>query len=144
VRKTCNTPQVITETILCAKTCTVKWNDAPVAKFSFDNYVISDDSQYFDSENLSQRQMRWALYCGDALIYEFGFGNHSDSITELSNGSTYSQMNLGLNNIDILNFVESIPSTIVPLKTKFRLYLDVKDDSGIESENISNVYYFTI
>jgi hypothetical protein len=139
----CNTPQVIEERILCAKICTEKFNDTPESMFRFEDFVLYDDSQYFDSGDISFRQVKWRLYTEDYLIYEFGFGDYYDIIQELSNGSTYSEFNLGNKNEDILAFIESLPNTIVPNGTKFTIYIDIKDNTGIESQNISNKYCFT-
>lgn len=139
----CNTPLVVKERIICSEICAVKFNDNPVAKFSFDNFVISDDSEYFDGVSASDRQVKWAIYSGGDLVYNFGFGDYFDSVPELSNGSIYSQLILGDGNTDILAFVESLPSTAVPAGTKLTIYIEVKDDTNIQSENISNKYCFT-
>lgn len=139
----CNTPEQIEERILCAKICKEKFNDNPIASFEYDNFILSDSSTYFDNGNVPNRQVRWRIYTEGFLVYEFGFGNYNDNIVELGNGSTYGELILGNKNVDILAFIESQPSTIVLKGTKFTTYIDVKDDSGIESQNISNKYCFT-
>ena len=123
--------------------CTDKFNDTPISEFKFDNFVLVDDSKYFDTGDISFRQLRWRLYTEGYFIYDFGFGEYYNSIPELTNGSTYGELNLGSMNADILAFIESLPNTIVPNGTQFTIYIDVKDNTGIESQNISNKYCFT-
>jgi hypothetical protein len=139
----CNTPQIVEERIICAKICTEKFNDTPISEFKFENYVLYDNSEYFDNGDISYRQIRWRLYIEDFLILDFGYGGYLENIVELGNGSTFSELKLGIKNTDILAYIESLPNTIVPVGTKFTLYLDVKDNTGIESQNISNKYCFT-
>lgn len=139
----CNNPQIIEERIICAKICQEKFNDNPIASFSFENFVLSDDSQYFDTGGFDNREVKWSLYSDEYLIYDFGYGKYYDSVSELSNGSTYSRLILGDLNVDMIGFVESLPNTIVPDDTKFTLYIEVKDNTGISSTNISNKYCFT-
>ena len=139
----CNTPQIIEERIICAVVCTDKFNETPVSAFKFEDFVLFDNSQFFDKGNISFRQVRWSLYTEGFLIYDFGFGGYLDVVPELANGSTYSEFDLGNKNTDILAYIESLPNTIVPKGTKFTLYIDVKDNTGIESQNISNKYCFT-
>lgn len=139
----CNDPQEIQETILCAKICTVKFNDNPIAKFSYDGFILSDDSEYFDTGDVSLREVRWSVYSDGSLIYDFEFGGYFDVIPELSNSSIYKSLILGDKNVDILTFIESLPNTIVPVGTKFIIYVDIRDTMGIENNNISNKYCFT-
>lgn len=138
----CNTPVIITEKIVCAKTCTNKFNETPIAKFEFSGYTLNDDSDYFDSGNVSTREVRWTIYCDGFLIYDFDYGYYLDGIPELSNGSTYNSLIMGELNIDVISFLETLPNTIIPVGTKFTLYLDVKDNTGVISQNISNKYCF--
>ena len=140
---TCNTPIEIEERILCAKICTERFNDNPIARFRFSDFVLIDDSTYFDKGDVSFRQIRWRIYVDDSLIYDFDFGGYFDTVPELSNGSIYSELDLGNKNTDILAFIESLPNTIVPNGTKFTIYVDVRDNMGIENENLSNKYCFT-
>lgn len=139
----CNNPQTITERIICAKTCTEKMNDSPIAKLSFSGTTVYDSSQYFDSGNVSQRQIRWKIYTEEILVYEFGYNDYNLVIPELGNGSTYGLLNLGLNNQDILTFLQSLPNTIIPNDTEFKIYIDVADSTDVISQNISNVFIFT-
>ena len=140
----CNSPQTIETNISCAKFCTTKFNDAPIAELTYNSYVLSDSSVYYDINSIADRQVRWSLYVEDTLIYDFGFNYYYNTITELSNGSTYDELNLGVQNGDIKTFIETLPNTIIPTNTTFVIFIDVKDDTGIENTNISNKYYFTI
>lgn len=139
----CNNPIIIEEKIVCAVTCATKFNQNPNAKFRFLNFVLYDDSEYFDTSNESNRQIRWLLYVGDTLIYDFGFGNYFDEIPEFSNGSTYNEFNMGIYNTDMLAFLQSLPNTIVSSDITLTLLMDVKDSTGIQNTNLSNKYNFT-
>jgi len=132
----------IIDTIICAKACTYKFNESPVAKFSFENYVLSDDSTYFDGDLSSLRQINWKVYVDEYLVYDFGWNFIHDIVIPLGNGSTYGQLNLGILNQDILSMLEALPSTIIAEGTVLDIFLDVKDDSGIMNQNISNKYKF--
>lgn len=133
----------ITERVICAKVCTKRFNDAPLAKFSFSNFILSDDSTYFDDDNLSERQIRWKVYVGNYFFYDFGWNYVLDVVPGYPISTTYKDLNLGVNNSYILSFLNSLESVIIPFGTKLCIRLDVKDSSGIESTNISNTYCFT-
>ncbi len=132
----------VTDRIICAKVCYEQFNDNPVAKFLFSDYVLLDDSTYYDDNILGSRESRWKVFIGDYFFYDFGWNNINDSVIALGNGSTYGQLILGFQNQDIIALFESLPSTQVPVGTKFCMQLDVRDDSGVESNNISNTYCF--
>lgn len=136
------TQPIVTDKIICAKVCYQQFNDNPLAKFSFSNYVLSDDSTYYDDNLISLREIRWKVYVGNYFFYDFGWNNVNDIVLALGNGSTYGQLDLGFQNQDIIALFESLPSTQVPVGTKFCIQLDVRDDSGVESNNISNTYCF--
>jgi hypothetical protein len=138
----CNRQPEITENIICAKVCYIKFNDEPFARLSFEDFKLTNISEFFDSQT-NLRKARWKLYIGTQLLYTFGWGNLTDVIPELSNGSTYNELVLGLNNSDIIAFISSFPSTIIPLGMKFSISLEVKDSMGIQNLNNSNKYFFT-
>lgn len=131
----------IEERIICAKPCLTKFNESPIAKFSFEDFVISDASEYFDSDLVSNRQVRWKVYVGDYFFYDFGW-HYYNEVNPLGNGSTYGEMFLGDKNIDILAYLSSLPSIFINKGQKLCMRLDVRDDSGIESLNVSNTYCF--
>lgn len=133
----------IDEKIICAKVCFNRFNAAPLARFSFSDFILSDNSTYFDDGNTSQRQIRWKVYVGSYFFYDFGWNNFSDIVPGYPVFTTYEDLNLGINNTYILSFLNSLGSTIIPIGTKLCIRLDVKDSSGIESTNISNTYCFT-
>jgi hypothetical protein len=133
----------ITERVICAKACTKRFNDTPLAKFSFSDFILSDDSLYYDDDNISERQIRWKVYVGSYFFYDFGWNNLLDTVTGYPVVTTYNELNLGINNSYILSFLNSLESVIIPFGTKLCIRLDVKDSSGIESTNISNTYCFT-
>lgn len=138
----CNNQPTITETIICAKACTVRLNDSPTAKLSYSGSTLSDDSTYFDG-NATGRLIRWKVYTSSYFFYDFGWNLQTDIVPELSNGSSYEQMDLGVNNSTILTYFESLPNTIIPNGTQFEILMDVKDSMGVENTNESNKYKFT-
>jgi hypothetical protein len=133
----------INEKIVCAKVCFNRFNDAPLARFSFSDSILSDNSTYFDDGDTIQREIRWKVYVGNYFFYDFGWNNLSDIVPDYPVFTTYGDLNLGLNNTYILSFLNSLESIIIPIGTKLCIRLDVKDSSGIESTNISNTYCFT-
>ena len=137
----CNRELIITNRILCAKACTTPLNELPIAALAFSGTTLYDNSTYFDS--YVNHYIRWVVYNEDTLIYDFDFNNSEDFVLELSNGSTYKQMNLGVSNGDILSFLESLPNTIIPIGTKFTIYIEVSDSTGLINNNISNKYCFS-
>ena len=136
------TQPIVNDKIICAKVCYQQFNDNPLAKFLFNDYVLSDDSTYYDNGIDSLREVRWKVYVGNYFFYDFGWNNVNDIVLVLGNGSTYGQLDLGFQNQDIIALFESLPSTQVPVGTKFCIQLDVRDNSGVESNNISNTYCF--
>src|SRR5574343_1190707 len=136
----CKTPQTITQTILCAKVCYKKMTN-PTAKMLFNSWSLNDDSTYFDDN--SNRQAAWFIYTENMLFKEIEYGGINDIIPDMTNGSTYGSLILGLNNSDILSYLESIPNTQIPSGTKFTIFIEVKDSNGLLNENLSNKYVFT-
>lgn len=135
-------PQTSSEYVItCARVCS-KLNQAPIADMQFDEYLLIDVSTYFDNGVDTNRQVRWEIYVGEYLIYDFGYGFYNDAIPELGNGSMYSILNLGLENEDIINFLETLPSTIITPDIKFTVKMTVKDNTGVESENSITTYNF--
>ena len=139
----CNTPITVVERIICARLCTERFNDTPVAVLNFSGITLSDDSLYYDSGVTASREIRWGVYVGNTLIYDFGFNGANDTITELGNGSTYGSIDMGVNNQDMIYFLDNLPNTIIPIGTTFSMYIEVRDDTGVMSQNISNVFMFT-
>lgn len=137
----CNTPQTITEKILCAKVCYNKIT-YPVAKLLFKDWVLFDDSTYYDGD-ITNRQIGWLVYVNDVLYKEIGYGLSNEIIPFFGNGSTYGNIFLGVNNQDFYNYIESFPNTQIPIGTKFTIFIQVIDSNGYSNQNISNKYTFT-
>jgi hypothetical protein len=70
----------VTDRIICAKVCYEQFNDNPVAKFLFSDYVLLDDSTYYDDDIIASREIRWKVYIGDYFFYDFGWNNINDII----------------------------------------------------------------
>lgn len=139
----CNSIVTVTDTLICAKACTVKFNEQPLAVLGFTGTTLSDESEYFDKGDISGRQVRWTIYIGDYLFYDFGYNGYFDVVPELANGSIYSTLDLGISNADILAFIEGQQNVIVPEGTKFTMFIEVEDNTGIVSDNVSNKYCFS-
>lgn len=138
----CNNKITVKERILCAKECAVKFNDAPIPVFTFTGETLVDGSTYFDSIDMG-REAKWIVYVDDEIVYEFGYGLLTDNISEFSNGSTYGVFITGVNGENIIDFLNTLINTEVNKGITFRVELNVKDSTGIESEIESNKYYFT-
>lgn len=137
----CQTTTETTYRVICATICEKK-NDAPIALYMFENYLLVDMSEYFDDQNDTNRQVKWEIYVDDFLVYDFGFGNYNDPITELSNGSIYSVLNLGNENEEIIDFLESLPTTFITNDVTLEVRMTVKDNTGVQSENFYTSYKF--
>lgn len=138
----CNNQITITERILCAKECAVKFNNTPIPSFTFTGETLVDDSLYFDGIDTG-REAKWIVYVDDELVYEFGYGLLTDNISEFTNGSTYGAFITGTNGENIINFLNTLPNTEVNNGITFRVELNITDSTGIENEIESNKYYFT-
>lgn len=128
-------------TISCAVLCD-KPNDAPVAKFRFEDFFLIDESEFYDGGSTNLRQVNWKVWVSDYLVYDFGWGYYTDIIPDIGNGSIYSIFDVGQNNQDIITLIEGLPSVNVTNKITFTITLSVKDDSGVESTITENTYLF--
>ena len=137
----CQTTTNSNYVVSCARVCE-KFNTAPIAEMFFDTFLLIDVSTYYDNGDDTNRLIKWEIYVGEYLVYDFGYGLYNDPISELANGSIYSVLNLGDENDDIISFLESLPSTIINSDVTLEVKLTVKDNSGVESENIAATYKF--
>lgn len=137
----CQTTQNSDYKVTCSKFCE-KFNTAPIAKAHFDSFLLVDVSTYYDDGSDENKQVKWEIYAEDELIYDFGFGFYNDAITELSNGSIYSVLNLGNQNEDIINFLNNLPFTVITNNVTLEIRMTVKDNTGVQSENVSSSYKF--
>lgn len=133
---------------VCAVICD-RPNDSPIASFEvqgvrgFDDpngrWELVDNSTYFDDGlNINQRQGLWRITINGRLFYDFGFG--VGLIPELANNSTYENLILGNDNIDIINFINSQPNVVLTVSDMVRINYLVKDSTGIQS-NVSQLNY---
>ena len=60
----------------------------------FDTFLLIDVSTYYDNGDDTNRLIKWEIYVGEYLVYDFGYGLYNDPISELANGSIYSVLNL--------------------------------------------------
>jgi len=139
----CETQVDSSYSLICAKICD-KPNEKPVASFRFDNFFLVDTSTFYDDGNVSSRRINWKVYVGvgQYLIYDFGWGYYNDLIPDLANGSTYSILDVGVNNSDIIGLLESLPSTFITKNVTFKLVMYVEDNTGVQSEASENTYTF--
>lgn len=125
---------------VCARLCS-KQNDPPIAKFVYEEFILTEDSTFFDGVPLSSlHQFQWQIFVNNRIIYNFGYGNRGVVIPELSNGSTYDQLNLGLQNIDIFTFINTLPNTSLTPNLPVKIRLNVKDVTGVANIQESNLY----
>ena len=132
--------------ILCARVCP-KPPDYPIAKWVFDkdglnNNVLMDVSTFFDNATNSDRYVRWKIMSSNRVLYDFGWNILTSPILELSNGATHDNFILGVNNIDIINFLNSLPNTFIDNRTPIVITSKVRDSVLQESLLESNRYIF--
>jgi len=65
-----------------------------------------------------------------------------DNITEMNNGSTYGSLRLGVENNGIVNFINSLPNTIIKKNDPIEITLRVMDCDGIQNTIESNKFNF--
>jgi hypothetical protein len=131
---------VFIETIECATVCE-RFPDRPIASFVFNNFNLIDISTF---NTIGIEYVRWILTRNNQLVYDFGFQDKNDTCLELANGCVYGSLDLGLGNVDIINFIElllNVPS--LPSGQQYTLTAQVKDGVGQINNNINNVYTFT-
>lgn len=137
----CNQPVTISTIYECATFCT-EWNVAPVPKFLYNKNFLIQNSEFFDSGIIQNRLFKWQFKCQNYLFFETDWGGMNDFISEINNGSTYGTLKLGLNNVSIVNFINSLPSTIITTNETIVITLQVKDCDGIINNAMSNKYKF--
>lgn len=124
----------------CATFCE-KWNDSPLAYFRYHKNKLIQNSVFFDSGVMNNRQFKWIFKSLDYEIYNTGWGTMNNAISGLS-GSTFAVLDLGLNNIKIINYLSTLPSIQITTKDSITISLKVKDCDGYENKNDSNKYKF--
>ena len=145
----CRPNNVLVSYKVCAIICD-KQNDNPLPKFSifgvngFDDnlgiWELKDNSTFFDNGTSINRQYKWNVRVNNRNIYSFGFGGFNTLIPELSNGSLYNSLILGTNNTDLINFINSLPNIQLSNQDQIIITLQVKDNTGIQSNTNSNPY----
>lgn len=138
----CKKPENIETRIICATFCNTPPTQAPKPSFIYNDGMLVDSSQYFDEIYIGEREAQWVISIEDLIIYRFGYGELDEEIIELTNGSTYSNLILGYKNQDIINFLESLPNTIITPDIEYTISLNVKDTTGTISVTKSNLYKF--
>lgn len=125
----------------CAVFCK-KWNNPPIPKFIVNKNFLIQDCVFFDSGVIQERLFKWIFKCSGSIIYESSWGGLSDNITEMNNGSTYGSIKLGFENIAIVNFINSLPFTLIDKHDTIEITLSIKDCDGITNKAQSNRYKF--
>lgn len=134
--------QILISTIYDCATFCEKWNDAPIPKINISKNFLIQDSQFFDSGIIQNRRFKWLFSSRDYLFYETDWGGMSEFILDMNNGSTYSSLKLGVNHAIILNFLNSLPNTILTTSDPITVQLKIKDCDGFENNIESNKYKF--
>lgn len=134
---------ISSETIYgCAEFCE-KWNKLPIPKFKLGpkNSLIQD-CQFFDTGVIQNRQYKWIISTVDHIIIEFGYGSSNTLISAFNNGSTFSSLRLGFNNLSLVNYLNSLSTVKIKSSDPIYISLKVKDCDGFESAIESNKYKF--
>lgn len=124
----------------CAAFCD-KWNDLPIPSFKFVKFKLIQNSTFFDSGIINNRQFKWTFESRGYEIYNTDWGIFNNSISGLI-GSTYGVLDLGLSNIKVINFLSNLPSIQILTTDPITITLSVKDCDGFENKILSNKYKF--
>ena len=74
-----------------------------------DDYIISEFNLISTSIFYADEKFyKWQVYDGEFLLYDSGWGGEGELIGDFSNGSTFDNIYLGMNNIDIINLLYSM------------------------------------
>lgn len=139
----CKEVITISTTYGCAVFCD-KWNEPPLAKLKYfsKGYRLLQDCVFYDSKIIQNRKFRWNFKCKDFLIYQTSWGGLNDFIPEMGNGSTYGAIRVGVNNTIIINFLNSLPTTIINTDELIIITIETQDCDGITNAIESNKYKF--
>lgn len=147
----CNQNTILFQTLNCAIFCE-NYPQKPQAEYviNFDvstGTTLSADLDLFYDNSVSH-YFRWFItaidnFDNEYLVYDFGFGEPVWGIPEMTNGSTYSDFILGINNIDIKTFLLSLSQIIITNNVTLAMNLQVKD-SFDQVSNTTKKYYFNI
>lgn len=97
-----NFTEAIKTTYNCAKICT-NIPSAPISDYLISNFYLISSSIFYTDE----KYYKWQVYDGPFLLYDTGWGEEGELISDFSNGSTFDDIYLGMNNIDIINLLYS-------------------------------------
>ena len=116
----------------CVKICG-QVASAPVADYEIDidNFLI-DAIVITSTGNV---MYKWIIKTNEYEIYNSGYGNQSDPLPLIGNGSVFEQFQFGVNYIDLKNMLNNI----APYYQNMELYFEliIKDESGKESESVN-------
>lgn len=147
----CNPNTILSEAIVCADFCG-NYPQKPEAE-----YVINFDSStgttlsanlnlFYDGS--TNHYFRWFVtaidnFDNEYIVYDFGFGEPVWGIPEMTNGSTFADFILGINNIDIKTFLLSLSQIIITNNVTLAMNLQTKD-SFEQVSKTTKKYYFNI
>lgn len=118
----------------CAKVCT-NIPAAPIADYLISSFNLTSTSIFYGEGEL----YKWQFFDGNFLLYDTGWGEKNDLITDFSNGSTFNDIYLGMNNNDIITLLHSMGFFIK--KRTISVAHQVMDGNNKKSE-IKIKYYF--
>lgn len=139
----CQTIKTSETTYGCAFFCEKK-NAPPTPMFRFENFKLIQNSLFFDKNVFFDRLYKWSFFVDDVLCSSIGFGRENESIAQIGSNSTYGSLNLGLNNFNIKNYINNLPSYNLTKKNNIKIKLDVVDCDGVKNVLQSNTYSFNI
>ena len=93
----------IKTTYNCARICT-NVPTAPISDYIISEFNLISTSIFYADEKF----YKWQVYDGEFLLYDSGWGGEGELIGDFSNGSTFDNIYLGMNNIDIINLLYSM------------------------------------
>lgn len=109
------------DTITCAKICNSVNFIIPVVDYTFENWSLTGNGT---DEYLHKWQI---LDEKNNILFDTGYGEYNDSLTNPSNGSTHGILNLGVMNVDIfallINFYVSKSELFIKYKIQHKTQL---------------------
>ena len=118
----------------CVRICS-ETPSAPTANYDISEYNLISTSEF----NTNTGYYKWLIYDGNYLLYDSGWGEKDMLILDFSNGSTFDNIYLGINNIDIITLLYSL-GFYIKNRTLSISHL-VMDENNKKSEKITKYFF---
>lgn len=135
----------------CPEFCTIRRTIPPTSSFNIIELtsVVGSNNNYLESSSdftyniLTQQYFMWIIEVEGVEIANLGWYDGLSNIFELNNGSIGSTLFLGLNGIDIINYLNTLKYIIISQGDEIKITLKTKNNQGTVSTIKSNEYIIT-